>query len=82
MVIFYSTVVFQRCHIFENILNFQKILIDQKLSARDKKSYFNSKANILMSEYIREQKLKLLEYFDVFIYHHYQTNKFLSQKVQ
>ena len=32
----------------------------------------NPKINILMSENIRQKRLKILEYFDAFICHHYQ----------
>ena len=34
----------------------------------------NLKNNILMSENIRQKRLTVLEYFDAYIYHHYQFN--------
>ena len=32
----------------------------------------NPKNNILMSENIKQKRLTILEYFDAYIYHHYQ----------
>ena len=32
----------------------------------------NRKNNILMSENIKQKRLTILEYFDAYIYHHYQ----------
>ena len=36
------------------------------------RTYDNPKNSILMSENIRQQRLTILEYFDAYIYHHYQ----------
>ena len=35
----------------------------------------NPKNNILLSENIRQKRLRILEYFDAYICHHYQPNK-------
>ena len=34
----------------------------------------NPKNNILMSESIRQKRLRMLEYFDAYVCHHYQPN--------
>ena len=48
----------------------QKPFLPDSCSTNNKND--NPKINILMSENIRQKRLKILEYFDAFICHHYQ----------
>ena len=67
------------CNILQKrkYFNFSKSFNGPK-TAINKNSNF-SKTNILMSEYIGQKRLKFLTYFDAFICHHYQPNKFLKK---